>query len=144
MKSFALELIAHLTKMKNRLFTPIAVADVVAVAMAEAGGEIIMMPMHVMQIMMQGLHEDVEEDLHLLMIQEIVFIVAKVVIMLGTVIKNKQISKVESYNMVTMHLAVMMIVQKSCLLCNRRCTLLLRRMICMMMYGMWTQVHQIT
>ena len=37
------------------------------------------------------LHEDVEEDLHLLMTQEIVFTVAKVVIMLGTVIKNKQI-----------------------------------------------------
>ena len=55
MKSFALELIAHLTKMKNRLFTPIAVADVVAVAMAEAGGEIIMMLMHAVQIMMQGL-----------------------------------------------------------------------------------------
>ena len=89
---------------------------------------------------MQGLHEDVEENLHLLMTQEIVFIVAKVVIMLRIVIKNKQISEVESYNMVTMHLAIMMIVQKSCLLCNRRCTLLL----CRMMYGMWTQVHQIT
>ena len=103
-------------------------------------GEIIMMLMHAVQIMMQGLHEDVEEDLHLLMTQETVFIVGKVGIMLVTVIKNKQISEVESYNMVTMHLAVMMIVQKSCLLCN----LLLCRMICMMMYGMWTQVHQIT
>ena len=82
MKNFVLELIAHPTKMKNRLFTPITVANVPAVAMAEAGGEIIMMSMHVMQIMMQGLHEDVEEDLHLLMTQEIVFIVAKVVIML--------------------------------------------------------------
>ena len=69
--------------MKNRLFTPIAVADVAVVAMAEAGGETIMMPMHVMQIMMQGLHEDVEENLHLLMTQEIVFIMAKVVIMQG-------------------------------------------------------------
>ena len=110
MKNFAFELIAHPTKMKNRLFTPITVADVAAatVAMAEAGGEIIMMPMHVVQIMMQGLHEDVEGDLHLLMTQEIVFMVAKVVIMLRTVIKNKHISKVESYNMVTMHLAIMM------------------------------------
>ena len=63
MKNFVLELIAHLTKMKNRLFTPIAVADVATVAMAEAMGEIIMMPMHVMQIMIQGLHEDVGEDL---------------------------------------------------------------------------------
>ena len=110
MKNFVLELIAHPTKMKNRPFTPITVEDVAVVAMVEAGGEIIMMPMHVMQIMMQGLHEDVEEDLHLLMTQETVFIVGKVVIMLGTVIKNKQISKVESYNMVTMHLAVMMII----------------------------------
>ena len=92
--------------MKNRPFTPIAVVDVATVAMAEAGGEIIMMPMHVMQIMMQGLHEDVEEDLHLLMTREIVFTVEKVVIMPRTVIKNKQISEVESYNMVTMHLAV--------------------------------------
>ena len=58
--------------------------------------------------------------------------------------KNKHISEVESYNMVTMHLAIMMIIQKSYLLCNIRCTLLLWRMICMMMYGMWTQVHQIT
>ena len=115
--------------MKNRLFTPIAVVDVAAVAMAEGGGEIIMMPMHVMQIMMQGLLEDVEENLHLLMTREIVFTVEKVVIMPRTVIKNKQISEVESYNMVTMHLAVMMIIQKSCLLCNRRCTLLLCRMI---------------
>ena len=64
-----------------------------AVAMAEAGGEIIMMLMHAVQIMMQGLHEDVEEDLHLLMTQETVFIMAKVVIMLRTVIKNKEIQK---------------------------------------------------
>ena len=89
MKNFVLELKAHPTKMKNRPFTPIVVADVVAVAMAEVGGKIIMMPMHVMQIMMQGLREDVDEDLHLLMTQEIVFIVAKVVIMLRTIIKNK-------------------------------------------------------
>ena len=58
MKNFALELIAHPTKMKKRLFTPIVVVDVAAVAMAKVGGEIIMMPMHIMQIMMQGLHED--------------------------------------------------------------------------------------
>ena len=55
----------HITQ--ERCMTPIIVTDVAAITMAEAGGEIIMKPMHIMQIMMQGLHEDMEEDLHLLM-----------------------------------------------------------------------------